>query len=47
MSFCAICRKHYTEPEGEAGDHPCPICGRLPHERERDAEEPDDREAEG
>jgi hypothetical protein len=41
MSFCRPCRRYYREPPGEEGDHPCPSCGRLPHERV-DRNEPDD-----
>ena len=34
MSYCRDCRRHYSEPEDEQGDHPCPSCGQLPFERE-------------
>ena len=34
MSYCQRCRRHYREPPDEQGDHPCPACNLLPHERD-------------
>jgi hypothetical protein len=34
MSYCQRCKRHYREPPDEQGDHECPHCGLLPHERE-------------
>jgi hypothetical protein len=38
MSYCRHCRFHYRELPDEQGDHPCPSCGREPHEREVEPE---------
>jgi hypothetical protein len=32
-------KKHYREPPGEEGDHPCPKCKLLPHERDEKSQE--------
>jgi hypothetical protein len=34
MGFCKTCDHYYRELADEQGDHPCPRCHRLPHERE-------------
>ena len=39
MSYCQQCHQHYREPADEQGDHPCPKCGRLPHERVADLDD--------
>ena len=27
MAYCSSCRKYFSEPEDEQGDHGCPRCG--------------------
>lgn len=35
MSTCPHCRKHYREPDGEEGEHDCPLCGWTHADQER------------
>ena len=33
MSICIRCRRQYSEPADEQGDHDCPHCGMTPEQR--------------